>query len=97
MTIPQHSIDSSLHELKTGLRPFPVSAPTQEVATADEASSESDEPAQEAAPTEESAMMEEMFGEIWTKMVKETEFGTRLKENGISIFFVHNCVLARCT
>ncbi len=34
------------------------------------------------------AMMEEMFGEIWTKMVKETEFGPRLKENGISIFFV---------
>ena len=38
----------------------------------------------------DSAMMEEMFGEIWTKMVKETEFGTKLKENGISIFFVVN-------
>lgn len=35
-------------------------------------------------------LMEEMFGEIWTKMVKETEFGSKLKENGISIFFVVN-------
>ena len=34
------------------------------------------------------AMIEEMFGEIWTKMVNETEFGPKLKENGISIFFV---------
>ena len=31
--------------------------------------------------------MEEMFGEIWTKLVKETSFGKELKENGISIYF----------
>ncbi len=36
------------------------------------------------------SLMEEMFGEIWNKMVKETEFGTKLKESGISIFFVIN-------
>ena len=35
----------------------------------------------------DSTMMEEMFGEIWMKMVKETKFGTELKENGISILF----------
>lgn len=35
-------------------------------------------------------LMEEMFGEIWTKMVKETEFGPKLKENGITIYFVVN-------
>ena len=35
-------------------------------------------------------MMEEMFGEIWTKMVKETEFGSKLKEGGITIYFVVN-------
>jgi putative sterol carrier protein len=33
-------------------------------------------------------LVEEMFGEIWNKMVHETEFGPKLKENGISIFFV---------
>ena len=36
------------------------------------------------------AIVEEMFGEIWTKMVKETEFGAKLKEGGISIYFVVN-------
>ena len=36
------------------------------------------------------AMMEEMFGDIWTKMVTETEFGQKLKENGITIYFVVN-------
>lgn len=35
-------------------------------------------------------IMEEMFGEIWTKMVKETEFGPKLKSNGITIYFVVN-------
>ncbi len=34
--------------------------------------------------------MEEMFGEIWTKLIKETEFGSNLESNGISIFFVVN-------
>ena len=37
---------------------------------------------------QDSSQMEEMFGEIWTKMVKETEFGQKLKENGITIYFV---------
>ena len=36
------------------------------------------------------AIMTEMFGEIWTKMVNETEFGNQLKENGITICFVIN-------
>jgi putative sterol carrier protein len=35
-------------------------------------------------------LVEEMFGEIWTKMVNETEFGPKLKEGGISIYFVVN-------
>lgn len=35
-------------------------------------------------------LVEEMFGEIWNKMVHETDFGPKLKENGISIFFVVN-------
>jgi len=39
--------------------PFPVSIPTQEVATAEETTTDSDEPAQEAAPTEETTIMEE--------------------------------------
>lgn len=39
---------------------------------------------------ENKAILEEMFGEIWTKMVKETEFGPKLKENGITIYFVVN-------
>jgi putative sterol carrier protein len=35
-------------------------------------------------------MVEEMFGEIWSKLVHETEFGPKLKSNGISIYFVIN-------
>ena len=27
-----------------------------------------------------------MFGEIWSKMIKETEFGPKLRENRISQF-----------
>ena len=34
------------------------------------------------------AVMEELFGELWTKMINETEFGPKLKEAGITIFFV---------
>ena len=36
------------------------------------------------------ALIEEMFGEIWNKLIKETEFGTRLKENGITLYFIVN-------
>lgn len=33
----------------------------------------------------------DLFGELWTKMVKETEFGPRLKEENMSILFIcHN-------
>ena len=32
----------------------------------------------------------EMFGEIWSKMIKETEFGPKLKENRISLYFIVN-------
>jgi putative sterol carrier protein len=32
-------------------------------------------------------IVEKMFGEIWSKMVHETEFGPDLKKNDISIFF----------
>ena len=38
----------------------------------------------------DTAMMTEMFGEIWNKLVHETEFGPELKSNGISIYFVVN-------
>ena len=31
---------------------------------------------------------EELFGELWTRMIKEFGFGKNLKESGISIFFV---------
>lgn len=33
-------------------------------------------------------LVEEMFGEIWTKMINETEFGSQLKSGGITIYFV---------
>ena len=32
----------------------------------------------------------ELFGELWNKMIKETEFGTKIKEGNISILFVVN-------
>jgi len=31
---------------------------------------------------------EELFGELWTKMIKDYGFGKSLKESGISIYFV---------
>ena len=34
------------------------------------------------------AVVEELFGELWTRMINETEFGRGLKENEISGFFV---------
>jgi putative sterol carrier protein len=33
-------------------------------------------------------VMEELFGELWTKMINETDFGKKLKEDDFSIFFV---------
>jgi len=33
---------------------------------------------------------EKLFGELWTKMIKETEFGKKLKESGITILFEVN-------
>jgi len=33
-------------------------------------------------------MAKELFGDLWTKMIKETEFGEKLKKSGISILFV---------
>ena len=34
------------------------------------------------------ALVEQMFGEIWKKMIQETDFGRKLKENRISLFFM---------
>jgi putative sterol carrier protein len=31
---------------------------------------------------------EALFGDLWTKMIKETEFGSKLKEEDMSILFV---------
>jgi len=33
-------------------------------------------------------MAKELFGDLWTKMIRETEFGTKLKQSGITILFV---------
>jgi putative sterol carrier protein len=33
-------------------------------------------------------MAEELFGELWIKMINETEFGKKLKENEISILYI---------
>lgn len=38
----------------------------------------------------DAAQAEELFGDLWAKMIRETEFGAKLKESGISIFFVVN-------
>lgn len=35
-----------------------------------------------------SAVMEAMFGEVWKKMVHETDFGPRLKESNITLLFI---------
>lgn len=33
-------------------------------------------------------LMEELFEELWLKMIHETEFGPRIKNDGISILFI---------
>ncbi len=33
-------------------------------------------------------MAKELFGDLWTKMIKETEFGEKMKKSGITILFV---------
>ncbi len=33
-------------------------------------------------------MAKELFGDLWNKMIKETEFGPKLKQSGITILFV---------
>jgi len=33
-------------------------------------------------------VMEDLFGEIWIKMINETPFGSNLKEGDLSLFFV---------
>lgn len=33
-------------------------------------------------------MVYEMFGELWNRMIKETEFGPKIREGNISILFV---------
>ena len=33
-------------------------------------------------------MVQELFGELWTKMINETEFGKKLKESELSILFM---------
>lgn len=35
-------------------------------------------------------MVYEMFGDLWSKMIKETEFGPKIKEGNISILFIVN-------
>jgi len=32
--------------------------------------------------------MKDLFRELWMEMIKETDFGEKLKENGLSIFFM---------
>ncbi len=33
-------------------------------------------------------LVEELFGELWSKMINETEFGPRIKKDGLSIFYI---------
>jgi hypothetical protein len=33
-------------------------------------------------------VVQELFGELWTKMINETEFGPKLKESELSILFM---------
>jgi hypothetical protein len=33
-------------------------------------------------------MVKELFGDLWARMIKETEFGEKLKKSGITILFV---------
>jgi putative sterol carrier protein len=36
----------------------------------------------------DTTVVEALFEELWTKMINETEFGLKLKENELSIFFM---------
>src|SRR5208283_5660751 len=39
----------------------------------------------------DAALAQELFGDLWTKMIAETQFGKELKEAGITILFaVHD-------
>ena len=33
-------------------------------------------------------LMEKLFGELWSKMINETEFGPKIKKDGIAILFI---------
>jgi putative sterol carrier protein len=35
-------------------------------------------------------LVEELFGELWSKMINETEFGPRIKKDGLSIMYKVN-------
>jgi len=35
-------------------------------------------------------MVKEIFGDLWGKMIKDTEFGPKIKEGNISVLFVIN-------
>ncbi len=37
---------------------------------------------------ESKTVVEKMFGEIWQTMINETEFGPKIKEGNISIYFL---------
>jgi hypothetical protein len=39
---------------------------------------------------ENKGVMEDLFKELWTKLINETEFGAKLKENGITLLFLIN-------
>jgi hypothetical protein len=39
-------------------------------------------------PVFEKQVLEELFGDLWDRMIKETKFGPKLKEKNLSIFFV---------
>jgi len=35
-------------------------------------------------------LVEELFGELWSKMINETEFGPKIKKDGYSILYIVN-------
>jgi len=39
------------------------------------------------AAFKDAAQVQELFGELWTTMIRETDFGSKLREGGISILF----------
>jgi rRNA pseudouridine-1189 N-methylase Emg1 (Nep1/Mra1 family) len=39
---------------------------------------------------ENKGVMEDLFKELWMKLINETEFGAKLKENDITLLFVIN-------